>query len=361
MKKNFYLMTAVCAIILSACSSDTEPTPDTSQGKTAKLELSLIGSTTRATGTLPDDAGAENNINTVVVGVFNSGGSTNTIAEFTTAQVSAKSASVNCTPATGCSIIAVANAPTGTFAGVTTRTDFIAKTVELSQTNNAGVQANTNLPMSAEQASIDLTVAGPNNATLQLSRLVSRISIASIKTGFDANGQYKDATFTATGLFLYNAKSTSTVDPATPTTTNLISGETTGNEYLINTFSQAITSTPYTTPYWFYTFANDATSPTKLVIKGTFDADGAGTGVSETVYYPVVVNKNQTGTTITDTNGAVTGQTGTIARNRAYKIGVTIKGKGVASPADDIVPATLTIDVSVKDWDLVITQDVVFD
>lgn len=356
MRKNLYLMTAVCAIILAGCSSDTEPTPDTSQGKTAKLELSLIGSTTRATGTLPDDTGAEADINTVVVGVFNSGGSTNTIAEFTTAQVSAKTASVNCTPATGCSIIAVANAPTGTFAGVTTRTDFIAKTVELSQTNNLDIQESTNLPMSAEQTGINLTVAGPNTATLQLSRLVSRISIASVKTEFDTNGQYKDATFTATGIFLYNAKSTSPVNPGTPITTNLISGETAGNEYLINTFSQAITSTPYTTSYWFYTFANDATSPTKLVIKGTFDADGAGTGVSEPVYYPVVVNKNQTGTTITGGTGDAT-----ITRNRAYKIGVTIKGKGVASPADDIVPATLTIDVSVKDWDLVITQDVVFD
>ena len=209
--------------------------------------------------------------------------------------------------------------------------------------------------MSAQQTGVDLTVAGPNTVTLALSRLVSRISIADIKTSFDASGQYKDATFTATNIFLYDAKSTSTVDPATPVTTNLISGE--SNAYLMNTLSEVISSSSYTTPYWFYTFANDATNPTKLVIKGNFDADGSGsTYTPEPVYYPVVINKSQTGTVITGGSGDAT-----IARNRAYKIGVTIKGKGVSTPAENIVPAVLTVTVSVQDWSLVINQSVVFD
>lgn len=366
MKKNFYLMTAFCAIILSACSGDTDPAPTTEKDRTAKLEISLVGTTTRATGTLPGDTGEENKLNTIAVGVFNSDGSTNTIAEFDSDQLDAKSAVINCTPSTGCTIVVVANAPTGHFAGVTTLSNFNAKTVNLSQTNSGGVQVNTNLPMSAQKTGVNLTVEGPNTVTLALSRLVSRISIADIKTAFDPSGQYKDATFTATDIFLYNAKSTSTVNPATPVTTDLISGEETGNEYLKNALSNvpipAIPADGYTTPYWFYTFANDNTnSPTKLVIKGKFDADGAGEGAAVTVYYPVVVNKNQVGTTITNNDGNVLGQTGTITRNRAYKIGVTIKGKGVASPADDIVPAELTIEVSVKNWDLVINQNVVFD
>ena len=355
MKKNFYLMTALCAIILSACSADTDPTPTTEKDRTAKLEISLVGTTTRATGTLPGDTGAENQLNTIAVGVFNSDNSTNTIAEFTAPQVAAGTAAVNCLPATGCTVIAVANAPAGTFAGVANKAAFIAKTVALSQTNSGGVQVNTNLPMSAQQTGVDLTVAGPNTVTLALSRLVSRISIADIKTSFDASGQYKDATFTATNIFLYDAKSTSTVDPATPVTTNLISGE--SNAYLMNTLSEVISSSSYTTPYWFYTFANDATNPTKLVIKGNFDADGSGsTYTPEPVYYPVVINKSQTGTVITGGSGDAT-----IARNRAYKIGVTIKGKGVSTPAENIVPAVLTVTVSVQDWSLVINQSVVFD
>lgn len=354
MKKNFYLMTALCAIILSACSADTDPTPNTEKEKTAKLELNLVGSTTRATGTLPGDTGEENQLNTIAVGVFNSDGSTNTITEFDSNQLTAKSAVINCTPSTGCTIVVVANAPSGHFAGVTTLSNFNAKTVNLSQTNSGGVQVNTNLPMSAQQTGVALTVAGPNTATLVLSRLVSRISIADIKTAFDPSGQYKDATFTATGIFLYDAKSTSTVDPATPVTTNLISGE--SNAYLMNTLSEVISSSSYTTPYWFYTFANDATNPTKLVIKGNFDADGLGsTYTPETVYYPVVINKSQTGTVITGGSGNAT-----IGRNTAYKIKVTIKGKGVANPATDIVPAALTINVSVEDWSFVITQDVDF-
>ena len=355
MKKNFYLMTALCAIMLSACSADTDPAPTTEKDRTAKLEISLVGTTTRATGTLPGDTGAENDLNTIAVGVFNSDNSTNTIAEFTAPQVAAGTAAVNCLPATGCTVIAVANAPAGTFAGVANKAAFIAKTVALSQTNSGGVQVNTNLPMSAQQTGVDLTVAGPNTVTLALSRLVSRISIADIKTAFDPSGQYKDATFTATGIFLYDAKSTSTVDPATPVTTNLISGE--SNAYLMNTLSEVISSSSYTTPYWFYTFANDATNPTKLVIKGNFDADGSGsTYTPEPVYYPVVINKSQTGTVITGGSGDAT-----IARNRAYKIGVTIKGKGVSTPAENIVPAVLTVTVSVQDWSLVIDQNVVFD
>lgn len=355
MKKNFYLMTAFCAIILSACSADTDPAPTTEKDRTAKLEISLVGTTTRATGTLPGDTGAENDLNTIAVGVFNSDNSTNTIAEFTASQVTAGTAAVNCLPATGCTVIAVANAPTGTFAGVANKAAFIVKTVALSQTNSGGVQVNTNLPMSAQQTGVDLTVAGPNTVTLALSRLVSRISIADIKTAFDPSGQYKDATFTATGIFLYDAKSTSTVDPETPVTTNLISGE--SNAYLMNTLSEVISSSSYATPYWFYTFANDATNPTKLVIKGNFDADGSGsTYTPEPVYYPVVINKSQTGTDITGGSGDAT-----IARNRAYKIGVTIKGKGVSTPAENIVPAVLTVTVSVLDWSLVINQNVVFD
>jgi len=362
MKKNLYLMTALCAIIFSACSGDTDPTPNTEKEKTAKLELNLVGSTTRATGTLPGDTGEENQLNTVAVGVFNLNGTTNTIAEFDSNELTAKSAVINCTPADDCTIVVVANAPSGHFAGVTTLNNFNAKTVNLSQTNSEGVQVNTNLPMSAQQTGVDLTVAGPNTVTLALSRLVSRISIADIKTAFDPSGQYKDATFTATDIFLYNAKSVSTVDPVTPVTTDLISGETAGNEYLMNALSDVlIPAGGYTTPYWFYTFANDATSPTKLVIKGLFDADGAGAGAAVPVYYPVVVNKNQVGTNISDKDGNVSGQTGTITCNRAYKIGVTIKGKGVASPANDIVPAELSINVSVKNWDLVINQNVVFD
>ena len=367
MKKNFYLMTALCAIILSACSADTDPAPTTEKDRTAKLEISLVGTTTRATaGTLPGDTGEENQLNTVAVGVFNSDGSTNTIAEFDLNERTAKSAVINCTPADDCTIVVVANAPSGLFAGVTTLINFNAKTVNLSYTKSGDVQVNTNLPMSAQEKLVDLTVAGPNTVTLALSRLVSRISIADIKTAFDPIGQYRDATFTATHIFLYNAKSISTVNPATPVTTDLISGETAGNEYLMNALSNVLIpggpAGGYTTPYWFYTFANDDTSsPTKLVIKGMFDADGAGGGAAVPVYYPVVVNKNQLGTTITDKGGNVLGQTGTITRNRAYKIKVTIKGKGVANAATDIVPAALTINVSVEDWSFVITQDVDFD
>ena len=59
-------------------------------------------------------------------------------------------------------------------------------------------------------------------------------------------------------------------------------------------------NTELTTPYYFYTFPNaSGDSPTRLIIKGTFDADGSGAAsTAATRYYPIVINKKQANTTI---------------------------------------------------------------
>lgn len=82
MKKNFYLMTAFCAIILSACSGNTDPTVGTEEPGIAKVVLS-VNPATRATGTTEpnDDNTAERKINRLTVAVFNAGGAVLTIQE----------------------------------------------------------------------------------------------------------------------------------------------------------------------------------------------------------------------------------------------------------------------------------------
>ena len=375
MGTNNYLWAVLITATLSlaACSSDENEEPKL-QGQ-AKLELTLEGTAmTKATGTLPITTG-ENNISNVAVAIFNSNGTVNVIQEFTDVS---NAVTVNCTQGNGCTGIVVANAPTGTFSGVANKNDFNQKTVKLSQTQSNGdkdIQDAETLPMSGEikvgnSNSFDLGAAKVS-ATAALSRLVARVAITNIKTDFDPNGQYSAATFKIKKVFLHNATSVSTVGIGVPTTTNIITGkEDTENKYLQNSLSDVdITSTPHTTPYWFYTFANPKNGTegkhTKLVIYGTFDADGTGAGASEEdVYYPVVVNKLQPGTTINDGTNIPTATDGkgdmTIERNARYNITATIKGKGVSNPDDDIDPTTLELTVSVAEWTLNISQNVTF-
>lgn len=208
------------------------------------------------------------------------------------------------------------------------------------------------------------------SASASLSRLVARVAITNIQTAFNPTGQYSAATFKIKKIFLHNAASTSTVGTGTPTTTTPVTGRVDGtNGYLQDALSDVdITSSACTTSYWFYTFATPAggvsSAPTKLVIYGSFDADGAGATTAEDVYYPVVVNKLQTGTTINDGNDITSAGSGkgdmTIARNTRYNITATIKGKGVSDPDTDINPAVISLSVTVANWDLTISQDVTF-
>jgi len=79
-------------------------------------------------------------------------------------------------------------------------------------------------------------------------------------------------------------------------------------------------------------------------------ADGDGT-----VYYPIVINKSQAGTTLTGGSG-----NSTIDRNKTFALAATIKSKGVTSPSDDIEPADVSLTVEVTAWAVDIIQSVVF-
>ncbi|MCD8183989.1 MAG: fimbrial protein [Bacteroides sp.] len=397
MKTSNYLWAVLmmASLSLSACSSDENEEPQL-KGQ-AKLELTLKGTAmTRATGTLPTTTG-EDNINRITVAIFNGDAdkTVNVIQEFEAKNIKTdgvnKVVTVNCTQGENCTGIVVANAPAKTFAGVMKKADFIKKNVKLSQTKSGEAgdapQDADNLPMSG-----DIQIPDPENtskklstftltakelkATTELSRLVARIAITSVKTEFDAAGQYKDATFKIKKIFLHNAASTSTVGIEVPTTTVPITGDNDEeNKYLQNVLSDVdITTAAHTNSYWFYTFANPKEGiskegetdkrHTKLVIYGEFDADGKGT-VKEKLYYPVVVNKLQTGTTIKDEATSITTAVAgkgdmTIARNTRYNITATIKGKGVDSLDKDINPATISLTVSVAEWALEISQDVTF-
>lgn len=362
MKKVNYLLAVLTIGMFTSCANDEGQEVMTE--KTARLEVSIAGTSnpdSKATGSaLPT---VEDNINTIAVGVFN-GNTVNVIKEFSSAEIAAKKGTIIVSPGV-CTIVVVANVPNGTFGGVNSKPVFFGKMAQLIETasapSNEGTQTSNNLPMSGQSIDVTLAAGSTVTQTINLSRMVSRISIGSIKTAFDPVGAYKDASLSITGIFLHNAKSACTVNPDQYLTSVVISGQSGGiSSYLFHTLSQALTNgVAYTTPYWFYTFPNDATTPTKLVIKGLFKTDNSDAGTE--VYYPIVVNKAQLGTILTGGTDGMNRGNSTIGRNTTYTLSATIKGKGTDSPNTDLEPALLDLTVGVSPWALNIAQDVTFD
>lgn len=378
MKTSNYLwaMLATATLSLSACGSDENENVIQPKEKTAKLELTLVGTPadSRATGTLPTTD--ESQINRLTVAVFTGaeGNPVNTLHEFTgddikdaTGGVTGKKITMLCEPGNGQTIYVVTNASTGLFAGVTNLAGFKAKLMLLSETTKAAgagaatdTQKANNLPMLGSTTGKDFTAGTETEANIALSRLVARVSISSVKTAFDPVGRFKDATFKVDAIYLKNADSSVNADKTGGAPINGGDEGAVVTQYLYEAVTGHTANTELTTPYYFYTFPNVSTSaPTKLIIKGMFDADGSGsTSAPIARYYPITINKKQANTTIS--GGAGTDK-GSIAANTRYVLTAVIKGEGAADDKTDIDPATLQLTVTVADWALTISQNVTFE
>ena len=377
MKTSNYLwaMLATVTLSLTACGSDENENVTRPKEKTARLELTLVGTPadSRATGTLPTTD--ESQINRLTVAVFTgvSGNPVNALREFTGDDIkvatsgTGKKITMLCEPGNGQTIYVVANASTGLFAGVTNLAGFKAKLMLLSETTKAAgagaatdTQKANNLPMLGSATGKDFTAGTETEAEITLSRLVARVSISSIKTAFDAAGQFKDATFKVDAVYLKNANSSVNMKKEGSVPINGGHEGAVVTKYLYEAVTGHTANTELKTPYYFYTFPNvSEDNPTRLIIKGTFDADGAGSAsTAVTRYYPIVINKKQANTTISGGSGT---DKGSIAANTRYVLTAVIKGEGAADDKTDIDPATLQLTVTVADWELTINQDVTFE
>ncbi|OKZ07808.1 MAG: hypothetical protein BHV75_15270 [Bacteroides oleiciplenus] len=353
MKTSNYLwaVLATATLSLSACGSDENENVIQPKEKTAKLELTLVGTPadSRATGTLPTTD--ESQINRLTVAVFTgaSGNPVNALREFTGDDIKAatggtgKKITMLCEPGNGQTIYVVANASTGLFAGVTNLAGFKAKLMLLSETTKAAgagaatdTQKANNLPMLGSTTGKDFTAGTETEANIALSRLVARVSISNVKTAFDPVGRFKDATFKVDAIYLKNVDSSVNADKTGGAPINGGHEGAVVTQYLYEAVTGHTANTELTTPYYFYTFPNvDSSKPTKLIIKGLFDADGSGS------------------TSATDK--------GSIAANTRYVLTAVIKGEGAADDKTDIDPATLQLTVTVADWALTISQNVTFE
>ncbi len=370
---DYKIISVMCMLMLSITSCVSRDGADVAKPATIRLSLGT-GSTTKAvkatksrtsTGFPTDNGGTvgkgEGTINTVCVGLFDAGGNTITIHEYT---YKGQSESILTTTQVT-KMVVVANAKSGTFAGATTEQNFLSKELLLSYTTSsdgqsnanaatAGSQTTTALPMtSGEVSPLSLSGDATTDKTVELTRTVARVSVSNISTSFDSNGPYTGATFTPTEIFMYNVNDTYTCGGTASATVSTVSGESTASSSYAYMGTGTITNYTVptsTAPEFFYVFPHSSTLPTKLVIKGIFTPSG---GTAIPVYYPIVINHAQDGTTFTDdmnNTSTTTANDAEIEANKTYDIKIMIKGIGVNDPSDNIDPSTVTINSQVQDW-----------
>lgn len=364
--------------VFTSCSSEETVNTEKPTGPQT-LTLNLKPADTRAA--VYTDPTAENTINSVTIGIFDNYNNVKTIQEVTT-----NSTTLTITTSqlvADDKILVAVNAKKGTFTGAKTVTEFENKTLAIDDAlagsvGSTTIVASDKLPMFGTGSIKATGTPTAFTASVDVYHMVAKITLNSLTVNFSGTGGYKDAKFTPTEVFMSNVPDVLDFYPATDmssystfatySNSNLCQGEETNNTnfkaYLGTTttltgfkaknttlsgISGAATSswgTPDTKILFLYTMPNNATTPTRLVIKGTFDPDGTGEKVAVPVYYPVNINYNST-----DGSAVDGGTVKQVYPNKNYIIDVTIQGQGSKNPTDAIAdPQTVKATITVKDF-----------
>lgn len=395
MKKNHFWQTALFAGALlfgfTACSSDDNGAQQQNNGKeqTLTIALNLAQTSTMRTVSTSDPALTtpnESAINDVIVAIFDGSGNTVKIEKVTSSQTSdpvpglsgvnkwANGPKVTVAAqglAAGYEVYVVANAPTAASTSLlacTSKTAFEAVTIDADQTLSAdgtaaGNGKSTNLVMLGKG-----TLAPGGTATfastVTVYRLVSKVYIENASANF--TGLYAGATYTIKEIYLDNvpdAQAFKLDENTTAPSVNLnILGTnpattTSAKPYLTTgTISEALSTTAAPLNYFFYAMPNaNATTHTRLVVKGDFTIGGNTTEI----YYPIYLNwtwddTNSVWKAVDETTllpyATTTRAAKKIYANDAYKITLDIKTIGVTDPRQDLDPQSVEVNVTVANW-----------
>ncbi|MDN5553884.1 hypothetical protein [Prevotella sp.] len=386
------IMTACFAVpalsvlyLMSSCSSEELPATEKPSTGPQTLTLNLKPAGTRAAIYTDPGTTAENTISIVTIGIFDQTADGNgnypvkTIQEVTTSSTSPSITTSQLVA--GDKILVAVNAKAGTFTGAKNLTEFENKTLAIddalaSGNGSATTVASSNLPMFGTG-----TIAGSSTtftAAVDVYHMVSKITLRSLSVNFSATGAYSAAKFTPTAVFLSNVPDKLDFYPVdatnmtsystfatvgtlqqgeSGTSSNLkaylgtaspigyspvnatLSGVNTGSTYNWGTVSPSVTNILY-----LYSMPSSATTPARLVIKGTFDPDGTNAN-SSTVYYPVNINYKSA-----DGSAADGGTAKVVYPNKNYILDVTIQGKGSSSATVPIDPQSATANITVKSF-----------
>ena len=384
------IMTACLAVpalsvlcLLSSCSSEELPTTEKPSTGPQTLTLNLKPAGTRAAVYTDPGTAAENTINSVIIGIFDQtadGTGNNPVKTIQEVTTSSTSPSITTSQlASGDIVLVAVNATAGTFTGAKNATEFKNRTLGIDYalgggSGSATTVATGNLPMFGTST---ITGSSPTfSATVDVYHMVSKITLRTLSVNFSATGAYSAATFKPTAVFMSNVPDKLDFYPANTmssytfaaagtlqqgesgTSSNLkaylgtaspigftpvnatLSGVNTGSTYNWGTVSPSVANILY-----LYTMPSSDATSTRLVIRGDFDPDGAGSAPAVQVYYPVNINYNSSGSVIPD--GGTVKQ---VYPNKNYIIDVTIQGKGSSSPTVAIDSQTATANITVKSF-----------
>ncbi len=347
-KEKMILGAALAAVlsgmtILSSCDPECDFSKELAEGQPATLTLSISSGSTATKTTDGQTQTQDNTVNTIDVFVFRNGGTSSSdnnkldsYSRFTGGQLSNLQVKTTTGPKTVCVII---NSNISSYVGVNDLATF-----------------NTLVTSLQKETLGDWVMFGKGTCTMDVStslsisvaRLISKVSINSIKTNF-AGTSYQGKSLTDCKLYLINVHGDKIISSGEATTSPLILNNTklvaadvnsTDQEGLIaDDITGSIGDAGYSEAHTFYCYSNlttDTYSSTKLVLQAKLD------GV--TYYYPLPINQDGYGYVSDNGHHGV-------KNNTAYSYKMIINRPGSLTPNDPISPGTLSLTLSIENWD----------
>lgn len=285
-----------------------------------------------------DPKSVENTVNSVTIGIFKSDGTVRTIKEFSSPSKSITMRVANLDVSD--KVVCVANAKQGEFASIKTLDEFNAKEVSLDNaltTNTVDLVA-SNLIM---YGSGSITTDKDGYASsVDMYHLNSKVTLNSLNIQIPNGG-----TFKAKEIYLINVPSAFKYSYDSPYSTSGVYYHGSLNSSIQNESQKLYLGygniNGQVNKLFFYSSPNNSVKYTRLVIFGSFDADGNGPLQAKDTYYHIIADKN-------------------MLPNKNYVINVTLKGIGVDSPTDDLNYSNLTVTMNINNFEDV-SKDVSLD
>ncbi len=349
-KEKMILGAALAAVlsgmtILSSCDPNCKPCEDDEGAQTATLTISLASGAPVTKNTETQSQTQDNTINTVDVFIFRNAGTSSsdnnkldTYKRFSGNQVSNLQIQTTTGPKIVCVIV---NSNMDSYTGMDDLETFRTMVSTLSKETLGDWVMYGEGPCTMDVSS---------TLTVTVKRLVSKISINSIKTNF-AGTSYEGMSLTDCKLYLINVhgdkilySGDATSDPVILNKTKLVADDvssTAQTGLIMDNISGTIDDDEYTTEHNFYCYSNvtaDMQSSTKLVLQAKLD------GV--TYYYPLPVNQEEYGYVATNGHYGV-------QRNTSYSYKMVINRPGSLNPNEPLSPGTLSLTLNVANWTVV--------
>ena len=362
MKKITLLLFAAFTMLVTAVSCQKEQienkTPVEEKAKeSALLSINICTPVTKASGSEHGNSANDANINTLEILIFNNEqGAENGLLEVyknLSGSQLADLSNIEITATTGAKkIFIIGNSH------IESRLKSIAKFSDFEAIESSLLNEDTKDFCMTYNS--ETTLSPVTEITAELTRLVARVKLGSLKTNF-AETSFEGMSLEDVKIYLLNAHSNKL----------LYNGEAAGSTTIFN-YKRAATSdyesakmegilyesinTPLApggdiTSHFFYCYENllasetDTDRFTRLVIEGKLN----GT----TYYYPININREGFGYVPTTSHKGV-------KRNASYSINCVISGIGSNDPDVIIESSAISVDITVTDWEDVDTADINF-